>query len=236
MISSYRDINREIQSRASSFKFYINDILEECGARALIDYVASKTEIYIFSGIIRNYLKGCHEFRDIDFVTKESIDIPEGILHCHFAVKNKFGGIKMRFNDVTIDLWSMKTTWGLMQKRKCRYTPHTLITTAFFNFSAIAFDYHRSRFVISDDFCNFYKNNIIDVVYPNNPIIGSCIVNTMYYKSKFDCRISRRLQKWIVAHYDDNCDFVSVQNSRYGKILYEADMIKTFVELCKKQQ
>ena len=235
-MSAYKDIQREIQSQASAFKQYIDGIFAECGASGFIDYVSSRTDIYIFSGVIRNYLKGYREFRDIDFVTKESIDISERMLQGHSAVKNKFGGMKLRFNDVTIDVWSMDATWGMMQQKKRRYTPNTLISTAFFNSSAIAFDYRRGRFVISDDFCNFYRNDIIDVVFPDNPIIGSCIINTMYYKNRFGCRIGKRLQKWIVNHYDAHYDFESVQNSRYGRVLYEDSIIKSFVELCKKNQ
>ena len=230
---SYRISREMIERQALSFKAYIDAQFQSCGAGNLLEYITSQTDIYIFSGIIRNFLSGYIENRDIDIVIKDKIELPEYILHDIYVCNNKFGGLKLSYDDINIDIWEMEKTWGMIQNEHIKLTPYSLIKTAFFNFSSIVYDYNKRRFIISDDFCRFHEEGIIDVVFPKNPRTDACVVNTLYYAEKLGCRISEKLRRWVVNHYDAQSDYGKMQISRYGSIIYDDNVLKSFVELCE---
>lgn len=223
-----------IQAQASSFGLYIDSILIENGAKALVECVARQVPVYIFSGVIRNFLLGYISNRDIDFVAMDSqkINIPLSLLRSVSIRKNKFNGYKLATGGLTIDCWDVSKTWGILQEGM-RSNAYSLMKTAFFNFSSIVYDYNNKRFLISEDFCRFYSTHIMEVVYAKNPRIETCIVNTMYYADYFGFSIGKSLRKWVVRNYKESLDFRGAQMSRFQSVVYSDEMIKAFADICK---
>lgn len=224
---------RTIQSQSASFKLYVDNLLMHNSAKELIDYVAQQVPIYVFSGLIRNFLLGYLKNRDIDFVLLDTsrLKLPYSMLRDIYIKKNKFGGYKLLADDLTIDVWDIERTWGI-QEEKIRANVNSLIDTAFFNFSAIAYDYHKCKFVISDKFEKFYKTHVMEVVYERNPKKETCIVNALYYADKYEFIIGNSLRKWIVKYYNCDYDYKAAQESRFQKILYSDSLIKAFASIC----
>ena len=201
----------------------MSSVLSE-NARFLLDTLMQKTEVYIFSGVIRNFLLGFTENRDMDIVVADldavSFDYPE-LKECSVS-RNSFGGYKAVIDDVYIDIWSLNTTWGI-QVRNMRRNPYSLIKTAFFNFSAIVFDLKKKRFICDDGFCSFLRTRTMDVVLPENPNITLCILNTIYYAKKYKFPLSYRLCAWVRKHYDETLPFEDVELAHFHKSVVSTD-------------
>ena len=230
----YSDIRQTINSQALSFGLYIDHRIRQAGISHLFHYVAERGDVYVFSGIIRNFLLGYLENRDIDFVISmhETLNIPIRLLRGTTITKNKFGGVKIQKNGFSIDVWNIDSTWSV-DARISIYTPHSLLKTAFFNFSSIVYDYHKKRFIYDDSFCRFKEKNIVDVVNVDNPFPSACVVSTLHYAATYEFEIGDKLRRWIVKHYDQSADFVNIQKKRYGTVLYDHSTIDEFVKACK---
>lgn len=231
----YYFTRKNIQGQAASFGLYIDSILTENGAKALVECVASQVPVYIFSGVIRNFLLGYLSNRDIDFVALDSqkVIIPLSLLRSVSIRKNKFAGYKLTTGGLTIDCWDVSKTWGILQEGM-KSNAYSLMNTAFFNFSSIVYDYNNKRFLISEDFCRFYSTHIMEVVYTKNPRIDTCIVNALYYADYFGFSIGKSLRKWIVRNYKEGLDFGNAQMSRFQSVVYSDEMIKAFADICRK--
>lgn len=230
----YSDIRQTINSQALSFGLYIDHRIRQAGISHLFHYVAERGDVYVFSGIIRNFLLGYLENRDIDFVISihETLNIPIGFLRGTTITKNKFGGVKIQKNGFSIDVWNIDSTWSV-DARKGISSPHSLLKTAFFNFSSIVYDYHKKRFIYDNSFCRFKEKNIVDVVNVDNPFPSACVVSTLHYAATYEFEIGDKLRRWIVKHYDKSADFVNIQKRRYGTVLYDHSTIDEFVKACK---
>lgn len=228
--SKYR---REIAAQSLSFKAYIDAMLPPGKARQLLGVLASQCEVYVFGGVIRNFLLGYPFHRDIDFVVyaKEKFTLPINLLHGIDISRNKFGGVKIRLEYLTIDIWNLPNTWGL-QQIDGNATPYTLIRTVFYNFSAIIYDYNRQHFIYSKDFLKFYASKTMDVVYGKNPYPTACVVNTFYYAQEYSFSIGKRLRVWISKQMLGE-DIESQQLRRYGEVKYQEAMVRAFASVCK---
>ena len=223
MTSEPANKRREIISQSSSFKAYIDAVLPSGKVRELLDILAEQCDVYVFGGVIRNFLLGYPFHRDIDLVVyaKEKITLPIELLH----------GVKLTLPHITIDVWGLDRTWGVLQVGG-NPTPNTLIRTVFFNFSAIVFDYKKQRFIYSDDFLKFYKTKTMDLVYERNPYPTACVVNTCYYAQEYNFSIGKRLRTWISKQGLGN-DVETQQVRRYGEVKFKEPIVNAFVEMCK---
>ena len=122
------NIRNTINSQAQSFGLFIDHRIMQAGISHLFHYVAERGDVYVFSGIIRNFLLGYLENRDIDFVIsmRETLNIPISLLRGTTITKNKFGGVKIQKNGFNIDVWNISSTWGIVARRGI-YSPHALL-------------------------------------------------------------------------------------------------------------
>ena len=218
MDRDYRKERQYVVSRADEFLRYLHrEVLTE-KAIQLLKVVARQTDVYIFSGIIRNFLLGFTENRDVDVVVAEvdNLSLPHSLLRGCKIEENSFGGYKLLIDNISIDAWPIASTWGLLHEG-LKPKPYSLIRTAFFNFSSIAFSYNDKRFIFDGNLCSFLRSNIMDVVYPFNPNPALCILNTAYYARKYKFPISFKLSKWLIRYYNEKLPFVETQERHFHK-------------------
>lgn len=137
----------KIDGQAWFFKHFLQICLSE-EMLDLLNVISLKTEVYVFSGMIRNFFLGESCFRDLDIVVGDVDCVLETIWAIDDNVEvafNSFGGLKLKIQNLTIDLWKLDKTWGI-KKEGMELSPYSLIKTAFFNFSAIVFDYNNECF------------------------------------------------------------------------------------------
>lgn len=234
MDRKYRDIRNSIVQQAPAFIEYLRCFVLDERTLILLKQISSQTDVYIFSGVIRNYLLGEPFSRDLDLVVNglDKIKISNDYLKDICIKRNSFGGLKVTLYNMSIDMWDIKHTWTIMKNRNMKPTPFTLIETAFFNFSSIVYDVRNRRFIFGNDFMEFYMFRKIDIVNDRNPNPALCIVNTLYYAIKLQCPIKYRLCKWIVSHYQADLDFINVQLSHFKYQLFSLSDINKFYKIC----
>jgi len=231
----YKILRQEIQSKAEGFPNHLQEVALTAEAYELLQCIVAQTRAFIFSGVIRNYLLGeNNKSRDLDIVV-ENLDIvvfPSE--YRNVSSRNSFGGYKIGVNGMYVDIWDINNTWSILQNSSIKPTPNSLAKTAFFNFSAIDYDWNSKTFIYDDSFLDFYDLRVMDVVNEANPKPELCIVNSMYYALKCGFPMKYRLCKWIVEHYDGNLDYTIIQTSHFGQVYFSNETIKGLYESCNE--
>lgn len=225
----------EIELRVNESSSSFIDYLEKSFDKSVIDFVkelSNITNVFIFSGVIRNYFLKKLDNRDLDLVLENIIEIEKLISHYKF-LKNSFGGYKIQFENTSIDLWFLDNTWSLNHDQLTinyqleRYIPQT----AFFNFSAVMFSYNKNQFIYTKHFLRFLRDKTLDIVYAPNPNNALCIVNTFYYSEKFKMKIGEKLKSHIKRISSTSIEqTIEVQRKHFGRVIYSIDELKTQID------
>lgn len=235
-------IEEFVNDNVAGFNQHLSEILPK-NILDFAEYLQSKTQVYLFSGVIRNYfLKRDYDLRDIDFMIEDDLDITNLFPHL-FVTKNSFGGYKTKIESLSVDLWSINKTWGLNRGQlKLPFSQPEDVSkdiykdipnTTFFNFSSIVFSMNERKFIIGKPFLRFLRDKELDVVLEENPHPALCIINSFYYSEKYRLRLSKKLKKYIVHNYRMNFEkFSEVQEKHFKRIIYsENEIIEKIKEL-----
>lgn len=234
MVKNYPKEAALIAASSADFNKFILGSMERHNALAFYDHLRQKTKVYIFSGVIRNYFCGFRDVRDLDFVVKETDISKIKIILESFTDNirvNSYGGLKAKINDLSIDIWPLSRTWGI-QRKGLRPNCQSLLHTSFFNFSSIVYDCEHNRFIYSEEFCKFLQEEVMEIVFKENPNIPLCIVNALYYNYYYGFRVGVELSKWIAQNYDKNIDYDLVQIKHWGITRFSTNIIESFVNQC----
>lgn len=227
MAKKLSDIKEEIDSSGKKFNRYLHDLLDD----AIMDKLNSLTgitDVYLFSGIIRNYFLKIYIKRDIDVVLGREINVYEHFENLPVS-RNSFGGYKILYPSGPLDLWFLKDTWAFQQGQKFLEfdLERRIPSTAFFNFSSIVFILNENKFLYTQHFIKFLKSKTLDYVYKPNANYGLCIINTFYYSDKFSLKVSKRLKAFLVdLNNTQELDYHGVQIKHFGEILYLEEEIR----------
>lgn len=223
-------IANDIVRQASSFREYLRQFVIGNRGIEFLDRIARHTSVYIFSGVIRDFLIGeCGGVRDLDIVVGDTMK-PNIIrlFNKHNFGRNSFGGLKFKFDRLDVDVWQITETWGI-KNRNLKANINNLLNSAFFNFSAIVFDYNNTKFIFDHNFINFLSTKQIDIVLRQNPNIPLCLFNIYYYQKKYNLELSTGIKEWIHSHYNLLFDFNIIQEKHLGRIEYSNDEIRNFL-------
>lgn len=215
------ELKRQIDGTGPAFSWYLREMFHE-DLLQKIDEMCLKTEVYLFSGIIRNYFLKIYRKRDIDIVLGREININEEFRG--FDVKrNSFGGYKIMLSSGPLDLWFLKDTWAFKSSQTTLdlQLEKVIPDTAFFNFSSIIFSFNTSKFYYTDAFLQFLMTRTLDYVYETNPNYPLCVVNTFYYSDTYNLKIAKRLGKLVKRLFQDgNYNYEETQIKHFGEVLY----------------
>ena len=90
MVKKYKyNIELEIEQQNLSFKRYIQMFLLDYKSWELLLQISRQTDVYIFSGVIRNFLLGYIENRDLDIVIRNINSIIVYLILILFGSKRK---------------------------------------------------------------------------------------------------------------------------------------------------
>jgi SAM-dependent methyltransferase len=238
------EIQDNVEAATEEFVEYIKRNVDVEVYRLLLK-LTNLTEVYIFSGVIRNFFLQKEEIRDLDIVIRDEIDI-EGLVHNSISFRrNSFGGYKINISEINIDLWTLESTWAIQYQKRLELDNevenlHRFIpSTAFFNFSAILFSLNEKRFYYKSSFLSFLQNKEINYLYTPNANVALCVVNTLYYADKYSLKISDKLKRYLIQLYKTKFDYTETQIRHFGKIIYSDDYIKKTIsnfEVEKRQK
>lgn len=221
----------QIVAQEEAFFYFIKTFILDDESWKILNALASQEQIYVLSGVIRDFLTGEYNgARDFDCVLVygniKNVEVIQFLRKSTHKV-NSFGGIKIKRPSEVLDIWRLADTWGIKRKQ-LDATPKSLLDTVFFNFSAIIYDFNEKKFIFDDRFCQFLQTRTMDIVYPENPNIPLCLVNVLYYHQKYGYNVSLKLAKWIKQKYSEGMDLETVQKRHFGGLLYANDYIEDF--------
>lgn len=224
-------IKEQIIAQENAFYYFIKSFVLDDESWKLLNALASHEQVYVLSGIIRDFLTGEYEgVRDFDCVLVhgniKDVDIIQFLRKSERKV-NSFGGVKIKRPGEVIDIWRMADTWGI-KKQNIAPSTTALLDSVFFNFSAILYDFNNKKFIFNERFCQFLRTKTMDIVYPENPNIPLCLVNVLYYHLRYGYNVSLKLAKWIKQHYSKGDDLEEVQIKHFGYLLFANDYIEDF--------
>lgn len=226
MAKRLTDIKGKIDSAGMAFKSHMEMTLDK-GVFELIHKLSETTQVYIFSGIIRNFFLKIKDNRDVDIFIDGIIDI-EPLIKIYNFRRNSFGGYKITIENTNVDLWFLKDTWTLSKLQSvldlelAKYIPNT----AFFNFSSIMFSFNEAKFYYTKYFASFLQNKKINFVYEPNANYALCVVNSLYYSDKFKLPLADKLKNHLKHLHKTNANrYEDIQLKHFGKIHYTNKVI-----------
>ncbi|MCW3104237.1 MAG: hypothetical protein JWO09_2677 [Bacteroidetes bacterium] len=229
------DIQFFNESTPPFLKYLFTNIDHE--TKRFLDDISSHCEVLIFSGIIRNFfIKHQGKLRDLDLVLNRVDDFKiENYFSNYDFRRNSLGGYKVLIKDLSIDIWELENTWALNNAKVEMelFNDYNLPNTVFFNFSAIAFNYNTQKFIASESFIKFLETKEIDLVLEENPLPQLCIVNTIYYKRKFQLEISSNLKNYYLRNFGNfsEKDYEDIQIKHFKNVLYSYNYLKTWSDI-----
>ncbi|EMB20859.1 hypothetical protein [Treponema denticola] len=230
MAKTFNEIEKMIDLKSIDFYEYLFSIIP-ASLKIILLNIAKMTDIYLFSGLIRDYFLEKRGHRDIDIVLEKQIDIQD--LFLDFPIeRNSYGGYKILCEDMPIDIWCAKDTWAYkFQGVFDFYIGVNIFQTAYFNFSAIIYSLNEKKFYYSKNFLRFLRDKTIDIVFPVNKNYDLCIINTMYYSAKYKLKVGKKLANEITKYYrNEPHDFEGVQKKHFGEIKYDQHAIEEFIK------
>lgn len=233
MAKKLSKIQEEIEGSAVSFKRYLERSLDE-EILSLFEQLCKEGDVFLFSGVIRNFFLKTYLIRDLDIVINGSIDI-EKILENYKYKRNSFGGYKVTVGGKDIDIWFLENTWALNYQININYELEKVIPlTSFFNFSSIVYDFNKSKFYVSTHFCRFLRDKEIDLVFAPNANLPLCLINSIYYSKKLNLPIAKKLSKHLINIYSrlikTDTNFDEPQLKHFNKVLYTFEEIEKWME------
>ena len=141
---------------------------------SFLDFVADINVgggVYIFGGLLRDLAifgkKGFNS--DVDVVVEGDWESCVSYLSSAGALKNKFGGFRLRVAGMPVDIWNARETWavrkGLVEYRGIS----SLIDTTVLNWDAILMNWRTKNFVCQDQYIDQISERILDVVLLSQP-------------------------------------------------------------------
>lgn len=234
MAKKLSEISKEIDSKAQLFRWRLERMMDT-KVMFFLDELSKQSNIYIFSGVIRDYFLNAISNRDLDIVFDGPIDLDEFLKEYSWS-KNSFGGVKIKINEVNVDMWKLNDTWALSYQKAIDYDLAKFIpSTAFFNFSSILYHYNENRFYYTPDFVKFLRYREIDITYYPNANVPLCIVNSFYYSDKLGLPMGDKLVKYIKQKFRvESEDYAKVQLKHFGQVLFtNEDMASRIKDLRK---
>ncbi|MEX2411905.1 MAG: hypothetical protein WD607_11170 [Candidatus Paceibacterota bacterium] len=231
MAKKLSEIEQIVKDQELSFYLYITEITPKELNEFIIKAI-EKVDVYVFSGIIRNYFLNRHELRDLDFVVEDISRIRELIENFEYR-ENSFGGFKINIGGMNVDLWETKNTWAFKYQNQIDYKLFRAIpNTSFFNFSSVIYHLNKKEFIFNKDFLRFLKSKELEISYSPNPNYQLCLLNTIYYSEKYRLTIGRELKKFLIEYSKSmDSNFSEVQIKHFGKVIYSESEIKDKINL-----
>lgn len=234
MAKKLSEIKQIVKDQELSFYLYLNSIIPD-ELTKFLKKATEQVDIYVFSGVIRNYFLNKHEIRDLDFVVEDVSKIIQLIGDYDFR-KNSFGGYKIKIGELNVDLWETKNTWAFKYQNQIEYQLFRVIpNTSFFNFSSVIYHLNSKEFIFNDDFLNFLKTKELEVSFFPNPNYQLCVINTIYYSEKYKLTIGKNLKDFLVKYSKKmGSNFPDVQIKHFGKVMYSQKELEDKINLVIK--
>jgi hypothetical protein len=168
--------------------------------------------VFIVGGFLRSVANRQNP-RDLDVILNMSNDMLAYYVSARNLVflKNKFGGFKINFGSITVDVWTSDTNWAFASKVVSIGEQDILWKVAqgtFFNYDSLVFDL-RTEKVNVVGYNNCVANNALDIIRRSlvyrekNPGKMGNVLRAFNIRNKTGLQFSEHLCRYI---YDQCCE------------------------------
>lgn len=198
-----------------TFRFILYDVLSIGGA-------------YIIGGFVRDVIND-KDSRDLDVIVDIQPEELKRIVdnYCGNGYGNRMGGVKLKFQHVEVDIWSIKDNWAFANNLVKLNDKDKLLSIAkgcFFNYDALVVSI--PKFMYNIRFYNeFVTNNELDIIQKQsiyqskNPTVEANIIRAIFIKKNFGVRFSNNLHDYLYK------EILSLQD-KYGDALQRLMNVK----------
>lgn len=229
MAKRLADIAQQIDNSSEAFETYLT---QQLGSQLFdtLEKLTQQTEVFVFSGVIRNFFLHHQEIRDLDLVLVQPVDLTTFFPN-HTISENSFGGYKILLDECSIDLWYAGDSWAYQYQKTLNVDlGKNMVQTAFFNFSAISYEWNTRTFHYTKEFQQFLRDKKIDVVHRPNKNLALCVVNSIYYAKKYQLQFKQRFATYLLYLHDSQKEaYQDAQKKHFGKSLYSNKEIDAFL-------
>ena len=128
--------------------------------------------LYLFGGVLRDLaLYGSEGFSsDIDLVVDDDwTHLVEYLTSRGRAAKNRFGGLRLRVDGRSVDVWNARDTWAIRQGLVQYRSIESLTETTILNWDAILLNWSTQRVICRRNYFRQIQRGVLDVVLVQNP-------------------------------------------------------------------
>lgn len=214
---------------------YLETLKQEVEVRTLLNVLCEIGTPYVIGGAVRDILTG-KQPKDVDIMLESNIlDLTSYVEHIPH-IKNRFGGFKLLFHSIEIDLWLMQDHYPFKQHW---YTPsiENFIYTPIFNIDAIYYNMKNNTLFI-EPLMKSFQNQELDFQLQEPyisllPYMDMNVAKAFVLKQKYNLQFSPTLYLYIkewLEHTPNSYQLVAEKQVRnYGKVIIELnDIKKTF--------
>jgi hypothetical protein len=184
-------------------------IEEEIVLRDLIFEIFIYGTAYVVGGFFRDFLNN-QRSRDVDII----VDIKDKNILLLDIVKalnypfetNRHGGIKLKLNRVTVDLWDLENNWAFKEqlvKLNEEDKLNSIAKGCFFNYDSLVINLHNFSYNLR--YYNEFKNKqVLDILlmkpsYKNlNPTTEANILRAIFIKNKFKIEFTENTLIYLI--------------------------------------
>ena len=206
--------------KEKQFHNYLNKIFSKDEKMLeMISELNSNGRIFIFGGTVRNFFENGKIFqmpRDVDIVFKSENGNKknlENIVLKYFEFsKNRFNGLKIKSDELKIDIWNFEDTWAFSSGTVLPSTENfafELSKTVFLNIDAAVYDFGEKKFYI-EEFEKIKKTKTLDILIEKNPLIELNLLRGLVLKKKYNLRFSKKMEKIFRKFISDNENYIQI--------------------------
>ncbi|WP_044481518.1 hypothetical protein [Paenibacillus antibioticophila] len=182
-------------------------------------------DIIIVGGALRNFAFE-NVPRDIDIIIDDcSRDELDDKLKEFDYQKNRFGGYKIKVDNIEFDIWSIYDNWAFKEGIHSS-TFSNISKSTFFNFDAIAFNISTSE-LDADTFVHAFDTNLLDITLeddfvPLNPTPEVNVMRAFHIHNEWGLEFSDKVKdyvsEWFLNTSDPYDKLHEAELKHYGKV------------------
>lgn len=170
-------------------------LIEKFNLSSFIEFVQQSGDVLFFGGVLRSILNKKSIIRDFDIIvdSKDKNTILDAInLFSLSYVKNKFGGYKIDFGNIKMDIWYLEETWAF-KNGLVECSTKNLTKSVFLNIDGIVFNYTKNE-LFDDEYQKACKLKMIDVVLMQNPDIHLNLLRALIIRNDYEFQFSKKIE------------------------------------------
>lgn len=184
----------------------------------LLCSVSSEGDVVLVGGAPRDWFLG-RAPRDLDIVVEASAATLDRVVARWSRKRTRYGGHRLSIDGLSVDIWSLHSTWAFTVHETVMARLENLPQTAFYNVDALAVS-AVSGTVFEHGFSAAFQTRMLSTVFEANPFPALCAVRGLVLAKQYGLRLGTPVLSYIdrlIARGATWDDLDAAQVSHYGE-------------------